>query len=331
MKGYLITKLLDGPDELVLRTDLSPAEPEQEEVQVRVVAAGLNFFDILQIQGKYQWKPPLPFICGSEWSGIILRSTVPEFKPGDPVFGSSHSLAEIITAKAQNVRHIPKGMSFEQAAAFYVTYPTSYAGLIVRGQLKAGEYCLIHAAGGGVGLAAVQIAKALGAIVIATAGSAEKLAVAKANGADFIINYRDKDWTDQVKKVTRGHGADVVYDPVGLVEESTRCIAWNGRIVVIGFAKGTFEKLPTNRILLKNISIVGLHFGAYSNFEPETIQSTWKGLYEIFAEGKLNPVVYSKIFNLETVPQAMNALASRETFGKVIVKVSNDHKSDSKL
>ncbi|KAI9488321.1 hypothetical protein BDB00DRAFT_772782 [Zychaea mexicana] len=331
MKGYLITELLKGPEQLVLRTDLPPEEPKQGEVQIQVIAAGLNFFDILQIQGKYQWKPPLPFIPGSEFAGVVLRSTVPEYKPGDRVFGSNHSLAQIITASPRQIQPIPKGMTYEQAAAFYITFPTSYAGLVVRGQLQAGEYCLVHAAGGGVGLAAVQIAKALGATVIATAGSAEKLAVAKANGADFIVNYRDKNWTEQVKQITRGHGADVVYDPVGLVEDSTRCIAWNGRIVVIGFAKGTFEKLPTNRILLKNISIVGLHFGAYTQFEPETIQSTWDGLYKLHAEGKLDPVVYPKSYSLETVPQAMNALASRETYGKVIVKVSEESNSTSKL
>ena len=174
---------------------------------------------IYKIQGKYQWKPPLPFIPGSEFSGIITRSTVPEYKPGDRVLGTNHSLAEIVTAKATKIQLIPKGMSFEEAAAFPVTFPTSYAGLVVRGQLKPGEYCLVHAAGGGVGLAAVQIAKALGAVVIATAGSVEKLSVAKANGADYTINYRDKNWTDQVKKLTHGHGVDVVYDPVGLVEE----------------------------------------------------------------------------------------------------------------
>lgn len=138
----------------------------------------------------------------------------------------------------------------------FITYPTSYSALVLRAQLKAGEYCLVHAAAGGVGLCAVQIAKVLGAKVIATAGSAEKLEVAKRYGADYAINYRDKDWTEQVKKLTNGKGADVVYDPVGLVEQSTKCTAWNGRILVIGFAKGGWEQLPTNRVLLKNISIV---------------------------------------------------------------------------
>ncbi|KAI8147335.1 hypothetical protein BJV82DRAFT_664581 [Fennellomyces sp. T-0311] len=325
MKGYLITELLKGPEELVLRTDLPPEEPKEGEVQIQVKTAGLNFFDILQIQGRYQYKPPLPFIPGSEFAGVVLRSTVPQFKPGDRVFGSNHSLAEVITAKPQQIQKIPNGMSFEEAAAFYVTFPTSYAGLVVRGKLHAGQYCLVHAAAGGVGIAAVQIAKALGAIVIATAGSAEKLEVAKQYGADFGVNYRDKDWTNQVKQITQGRGVNVVYDPVGLVEESTKCIAWNGIILVIGFARGTFEKVPTNRILLKNISIVGLHYGAYTRFEPETIQATWDGLTKLYAEGKIKPATYSKIYSLETVPQAMVALGNRETYAKVIVRVTSDN------
>lgn len=149
----------------------------------------------------------------------MLKSTVPQYKPGDAVFGASYSFGEIVTAPATSILPKPKNLSFAEAATLYVTYPTSYGGLIVRGQLKAGEYCLVHAAAGGVGLAAVQIAKAVGATVIATAGSAEKLQVAKEYGADIAINYRDADWIDQVKKATNGHGADVVYDPVGLVEE----------------------------------------------------------------------------------------------------------------
>ena len=193
---------------------------------------------------------------GGEFAGIVTKSTVPQYKAGDRVFGSGYSFAEVITVDAIKVLPIPKNFSFEDAAGLYITWPTSYAALVLRAQLKAGEYCLVHAAAGGVGIAAVQIAKALGAKVIATAGSAEKLEVAKKFGADHVINYRDKDWTEQVKKITNGHGADVVYDPVGLVEESTKCIAWNGRILVVGFAKGTIEKLPTNRVLLKNISIV---------------------------------------------------------------------------
>jgi NADPH2:quinone reductase len=158
-------------------------------------------------------------VPGGELSGVVLKSTVPQFKAGDRVFGSGSAFAEVANVEASKLLPVPKNFTFEQASGLFITYPTSYSALVLRAQLKKGEYCLVHAAAGGVGIAAVQIAKALGAIVIATAGSDEKLAVAKKFGADYAINYRDKDWTEQVKKITKGHGADVVYDPVGLVEQ----------------------------------------------------------------------------------------------------------------
>lgn len=236
MKGYVVNQWLKGPDELVLSSNVPVPEPKQGELQIQVKAIGLNFFDTLMIQGRYQIKPPFPFIPGGEFSGVVLKSTVPEYKAGDRVFGSGYSFAEVITTAAERVLPVPKNFTFEQAAGLYITWPTSYAALVLRAQLKAGEYCLVHAAAGGVGIAAVQIAKALGAKVIATAGSQDKLDVAKRYGADYAINYRDKDWTAQVKKITNGHGADVVYgkylslkiyaclthgpvDPVGLIEE----------------------------------------------------------------------------------------------------------------
>ncbi|KAI9267148.1 hypothetical protein EDC94DRAFT_515478 [Helicostylum pulchrum] len=219
MKAIVVEKWLKGPEELSVSNIELPAEPKKGELQIQVRAAGLNFFDTLMIQGKYQIKPPFPFVPGGEFSGTVLKSTVPKFKVGDRVFGSGSSFAEVVNVNASMVLPMPRNFSFEQAAGLFITYPTSYSALVLRAQLKAGEYCLVHAAAGGVGIAAVQIAKALGAIVIATAGSEEKLAIAKKFGADYVINYRDKDWTEQVKKVTNGHGADVVYDPVGLVEQ----------------------------------------------------------------------------------------------------------------
>ncbi|KAG1487379.1 hypothetical protein G6F45_012282 [Rhizopus arrhizus] len=218
MKAIVVEKWLKGPEELVVHDNYTVPEPAKGELQIQVKAAGLNFFDILMIQGKYQIKPPFPFVPGGEFSGIVLKSTVPQFKAGDRVFGAGNAFAEVVNVLASSVLPIPKNFNFEQAAGLYITYPTSYAALVLRANLKAGEYCLIHAAAGGVGIAAVQIAKALGAKVIATAGTPEKLEIAKRSGADYVINYRDKDWPDQVKKVTNGHGADVVYDPVGLAE-----------------------------------------------------------------------------------------------------------------
>ncbi|ORY97757.1 hypothetical protein BCR43DRAFT_523878 [Syncephalastrum racemosum] len=328
MKGFVVNKWLKGPEEMVLSTNVPAPEPKKGELQVAVKAVGLNFFDTLMIQGRYQIKPPFPFIPGGEFSGVVLKSTVPEYKPGDRVFGSNYSFAEIITVDAKKVLPVPKNFTFEQASGLFITYPTSYSALVLRAQLKAGEYCLVHAAAGGVGLCAVQIAKVLGAKVIATAGSPEKLEVAKRYGADYVINYRDKDWTEQVKKITNGKGADVVYDPVGLVEESTKCTAWNGRILVIGFAKGGWEKLPTNRVLLKNISIVGLHWGAYTKNEPEAIPKVWKALFELFESGKLAPAIYDKVYTLATIPEGLRAINERETWGKAVATVGS---SDSKL
>ncbi|KAL1929682.1 hypothetical protein VTP01DRAFT_1820 [Rhizomucor pusillus] len=323
MKAYVVNKWLKGPDELVLSDNVPIPEPKKGELQVQVKAVGLNFFDTLMIQGRYQIKPPFPFVPGGEFSGIVLKSTVPNYKPGDRVFGSGYSFAEVITVDADKVLPIPKNFSFEDSAGLYITWPTSYAALVLRAQLKAGEYCLVHAAAGGVGIAAVQIAKALGAKVIATAGSQDKLDIAKRFGADYAINYRDKDWTNQVKKITNGHGADVVYDPVGLVEESTKCTAWNGRIIVVGFAKGNFEKLPTNRVLLKNISIVGVHWGAYAKNEVKSIPKVWKALFELFESGKVKPALYHKVYQLSTIPQGMNAINNRETYAKVVATVDS--------
>ncbi|KAI9490512.1 NAD(P)-binding protein [Zychaea mexicana] len=328
MKAYVVNQWLKGPEDLVLSTNVPEPEPKQGELQIEVKAIGLNFFDTLMIQGRYQIKPPFPFVPGGEFAGVVKKSTVSQYKAGDRVFGSGFSFAEVITVEASKVLPIPKNFSFEQAAGLYITWPTSYAALVLRAQLKAGEYCLVHAAAGGVGIAAVQIAKAIGAKVIATAGSTDKLEIAKKFGADYAVNYRDKDWTEQVKKITNGHGADVVYDPVGLIEQSTKCTAWNGRILVVGFAKGTFEKLPTNRVLLKNISIVGIHWGAYTKNEPESIPKVWEGLFGLFESGRVQPALYHKVYNLANLPQGMDAINNRETYAKVVATVGGH---DSKI
>ncbi|KAF7727534.1 hypothetical protein EC973_007424 [Apophysomyces ossiformis] len=328
MKAFVVNQWLKGPEELTLSTNVPVPEPKEGELQVQIKAIGLNYFDTLMIQGRYQVKPPFPFIPGAEFAGVVLKSTVPNFKPGDRVFGTNYSFAEIITVPHKNVLSMPANFSFEQAAGLYITYPTSYGALALKAQLKADEYCLIHAAAGGVGIAAVQIAKALGAKVIATAGSAEKLAFAKEQGADVVINYNDKDWPDQVKKATGGRGVDVVYDPVGLVEQSTKCTAWNGRIIVIGFAKGQIEKIPTNRLLLKNISAMGYYWGGFVQNEPEKMSGVWKALLDLFASGQLKPALYKEIYSLSRLPQGLQAIGDRSSFGKVVVSVSHH---DSKI
>lgn len=209
--------------------------------------------------------------------------------------------------------------------------PTSYAALITRAHLQAGEWVLVHAAAGGVGLAAVQIAKARGATVIATAGTREKLEIAKRFGADFGVCYRDdeKDWTKEVLKI-RPRGVDVVFDPVGLISPSQKCIAWNGRLLVVGFAGGPIEKIATNRILLKNISVVGIHWGAYAKFEPERMEEVWRELLKLM-DGKkwIRPTNFTdKIYRgLEDVPKALEALGGRETWGKVVVDLPEGRES----
>jgi len=220
---------------------------------VDIHAAAVNFFDLLQMAGKYQHQPPFPFILGAEFAGTILQAPSSSgFKPGDKVFGSTQgSYAEKTIAQLPTLHHIPKGWSFKEAAGLSVTAPTSYAALVLRAKLQKGEVCLVHAAAGGVSLTAVQIAKGLGATVIATC-SPGKFSVAKRFGADFTVDYTRKEWIEEVKKICKGMnkgGVDVVYDPVGKVEESLRVVGWGARILVIGFAGGAIEKVAMNRVL----------------------------------------------------------------------------------
>ncbi len=205
-----------------------------------------------------------------------------------------------------------------------VTAPTAYAGLVTRAGVKAGDVVLVHAAAGGVGLAAVQVAKAFGATVIACAGSQGKLDVARRFGADCGVNYREAGWEKVVKGLTpKGRGVDIVFDPVGMVEGSLRCVAWNGRIVVVGFAAGSIEKVAMNRVLLKNVSLVGLHWGMYRTEEPEVVEEVWKGLGRLIEAGKYRGTCYTdrKYVGLEAVGEALGALGRRETWGKVVITV----------
>ena len=247
------------------------------------------------------------------------------------MFGAAQGgYATHICATEKALRPVPKGWGFVDAAGLMVTAPTSYGALVVRAGVKEGDYVLVHAAAGGVGLAAVQIAKAFGATVIATAGSARKLEVAKGFGADYAIDYNQKWWEEKVKKLTpRGRGVDIVYDPVGMVNTSLKCTAWNGRILVIGFAAGDIEKVAMNRVLLKNVSLVGLHWGMYTREEPETIEEVWSGLFRLMDEGKFKGTVYSDqaFSGLETVSDALVMLGRRETWGKVVISVPQNGQS----
>ncbi|HXZ85241.1 MAG TPA: NADPH:quinone oxidoreductase family protein [Myxococcota bacterium] len=235
------------PKDLAAR-DVPDPVPRAGEVVLEVEAAGCNFFDILLVQGKYQMKPSFPFVPGAEVAGTVreLGSDVRGFAVGDRVFAglSLGAFAERVAVPATALQRMPDAMSFAEGAAFPVVYPTSYAALVYRASLRAGETLLVHAAAGGVGIAAVQIGKALGARVIATAGSAEKLEVARRAGADTVIDYSRGDWVEAVKQATQGRGADVIYDPVGgeIFDGSLRCIAWSGRLLVIGFASGVIPR-----------------------------------------------------------------------------------------
>ena len=291
---------------------------------VEVRAAGCNFFDILMVRGEYQMKPPFPFIPGAELAGVVyaVGEGVLGFAPGDRVLSSAGlgAFAERAAVPAPSAWKLPDGMSFEAAAAFPIVYPTSYAGLVFRGQLARGEWLLVHAAAGGVGIAAVQIGKALGARVVATARGADKLEVARTAGADVCIDYSEDGWVERVLAATGGHGADVIYDPVGgdVTDASLRCIAWNGRLVVIGFASGRIPAVKANRILLKNIAVVGLHWGAHVMNEPARIDETFRALFDLHRAGKVAPVVY-RAYPLAELPAALEALGTRKTHGKVVV------------
>ena len=228
------------------------------------------------------------------------------------------------------MRPLPKGFSLLEAASLYSTMATSYMALVTRAKIQPGEWVLVHAAAGGVGLAAVQIAKAFGAKVIATAGSQHKLDVAKRYGADYGVNYRDDAWWDKIRDLTpKKRGVDIVYDPVGLIDKSMKCIAWCGRLVVIGFVAGEIEKIATNKILLKNIAVMGLHLGAYSKFEPEEVVRVWEGLFKLFESGKVRGTNYTdkEYVGLESAPEALKALGGRETWGKVVVKIPQEGQS----
>ncbi|KAK3903776.1 thioredoxin reductase [Staphylotrichum tortipilum] len=334
MKGIQLAAYVKGPHELKV-TELADPKPAADEYLIEVHAAATNFFDILQIQGKYQHQPPFPWVSGAEFAGIVLatpaNSKNPKFPVGSRVFGATQgAYATKAVAKEVSMLAVPEGWSYKQAAGLFVTAPTSYGALVVRAGVKAGDYVLVHAAAGGVGLAAVQVAKAYGATVIATAGTKRKLEVAKSFGADHVVDYRDEKWPEIVKKLTpKGRGVDIVYDPVGMVDKSTKCTAWNGRILIVGFAAGNIEKVAMNKVLLKNISLVGIHWGQYAVHEKETVVTVWQGIMKLIAEGKFRGTEFTdkEFAGLESVPAALKALGSRETWGKVVVSVPQDSRS----
>ena len=322
MRAMVVEDWCDPKDMRLV--DLPDPQPGPGEVTIDVRAVGCNFFDILIAQGKYQVRPPRPFSPGGEVAGMI-RAVGPDvegLRVGDRVFAmlGYGGYATVARAPAASVVRMPATMSFEHGAAFGVVYQTSYFALVYRAALRPGETLLVHAAAGGVGLAAVQIGKALGARVLATAGSPDKLAIAKQNGAELAFDYSTPDWVEHVKEATGGRGADVIYDPVGgeIFDLSTKCIAFAGRLLVIGFASGVIPTIQVNRVLLKNIAIIGLHWGAYRQHDPEKIPQAMEALFAMYDRGAVKPVVAST-YPLAAAAAALDEIASRKSVGKVVL------------
>jgi NADPH2:quinone reductase len=295
------------------------------EALIKVKAAGVNFFDLLAIAGKYQIKAPLPFVPGAEAAGEVVEAgDACGLKVGERVMTNhSGAFAEFMIAPQQAAFRIPESMSDTDAAAFQINYQTAYFALVHRAGLKPSEFLLVHGGAGGVGTAAIQTGKALGATVIATAGSPEKLQICRQCGASFLINYRTEDFVAKVKEFTGGKGADVIFDPVGgnVFDQSTRCIAWEGRIVVIGFSSGRIPEFRTNRALLKNMSVVGLWWGSYRIHKPLLVEQAQEQLYRMYQEAPIKPIIHS-VHDLKDLPAALALIENRRSYGKVVIKVS---------
>lgn len=323
MNAWVVEEFGDYKDVMQLREWDDP-EPVGTDALIKVHAIGLNFPDILAIADQYQVRAELPFVPGQEAAGeVIAVGPDCEFKIGDRVMcmGQGGAYAEKTIAPKISTFKIPDEMSFEDAASFQMIYQTSYFGNHIRAHLQPGEVLLVHGGAGGVGTAAIQLGKVMGATVIATAGSAEKLEVCTQCGADHVINYREDDFVPIVKELTGGKGADVIYDPVGgdVFDKSSKVINWNGRILIIGFTSGRIPEIRTNRILLKNMSVIGVFWGAYRMHEPHLILEAQEVLYDWYREGKIKPVI-CKEHPFAEMPAALGSIENRTSYGKVVVK-----------
>ena len=312
--------------------ELDLPDPGTGEVQVRLKACAVNFPDLLMIQGKYQHKPELPFAPGGEAAGDVaaVGAGVDHIKEGDGVcFGTRvGGFAEAVNVPAVAVKPIPGAMNYEKAASYGTAYMTAYVALKVRGDLRAGEWLLVHGASGGVGMAAVDLGKHYGANVIGTGGSDDKLAVVASRGAEAVINYTQPDgslggFRDQVKALTDGNGADVIYDPVGgsVFDESMRCINWRGRLLTIGFTSGRWPQAPVNLILIKSIAVIGVRAGEIGRRDPELGRRNQQALWELAQSGAIDPHVCAG-FPLHQAVDAMRMLQRRLVVGKCVVTMN---------
>jgi NADPH:quinone reductase len=315
MRAWRVHELGD-PSSMTLDEVPTPT-PGEGQLLVRVRAAALNFPDVLMAMGMYQERPPLPYTPGIELCGVVEGT-------GQRVLGSPSggpgAFAEYVLMDAAGAWPVPEGMTDEKAAALYLTYQTGHVGLHRRAHLQPGEWLLVHAGAGGVGSAAIQLGKAAGARVIATAGGPEKVQVCRDLGADHVIDYTADDFVPAVKDITGGRGADVIYDPVGgdVFDKSRRCIAFEGRLVVVGFTSGRIPEAPANHLLVKNYSVVGLHWGLYRQMDPLRIGMVHEELTRLVTDGQVDPLV-SQVLPLEEAPRALAALAHRGTVGKVVL------------
>src|SRR3954464_7971202 len=316
MRAWRVHELGD-PSQVLQLDEIDRPTPREGQVLVKVRAAALNFPDVLMAMGMYQEKPPLPYTPGVELCGEIVET-------GQRVIGSPSggpgAFAEYALMDANNAWPVPESMSDEKAASLYLTYQTGYVGLHRRAGIKAGDWLLVHAGAGGVGTAAIQLGKAAGARVIATAGGPRKTEVCRQMGADHVIDYTAEDFVPIVKEVTGGGGADIGYHAVGgdVFDQSRRCIAFEGRLVVVGFTSGRIPEAPANHLLVKNYSVVGLHSGPYRKYDPAVFGTVHEELGRLWAKGDIDPLV-SQALPLTEAPSALKALAERSTVGKVVL------------
>jgi NADPH2:quinone reductase len=326
----VLCKEFGGYEKLVVEDVPALPDPGPGQVKLRVRAAGLNFADLLMIGGTYQEKPALPFSPGLEAAGEVMAvgSGVTRLAPGDRVLAllDHGGFAEQALAREADVYSLPDGLDDATAAGFAIAYGTAHGALRWRADLKPGETVLIHGAGGGVGLAAVEVAKAMGATVIATAGDAGKLAIARDHGADHLIDYKTEALRGRVKAICDGlgkGGVDVVYDPVGgdVFDQSLRCMSWSGRLVLIGFASGTVPQIPANILLVKNLTVLGLYWGSYRRHRPDLLADAFAELFAWHKAGKLKPHI-SHSLDLDRAREALDLIKTRRSTGKVVLTIA---------
>lgn len=312
-----------SPKEMTLE-EVGVPEPGKGEALVKVSAAALNFFDILMIGGKYQVKPPLPFTPGCELAGEVVKAGLgSRFRAGDRVCAQPRwgAFAEYAIVENDTANPVPGGVTMADAATVPVVYPTAHIALRRRGNLRPGEWLLVTAGAGGVGIAAIQIGRAWGARVIALAGSGEKCRVCEQNGAELALDYTTPGWVDAVREHTGGHGVDLVFDPVGgdVYNNALKVIAWEGRAVIIGFAGGEIQRIAANRLLLKNASAVGAVWGGYLARDPAYGHEVVAECFELYRSRKIRPVIMQR-YPLAQLREALAALGDRQTYGKLVVE-----------